>query len=138
MVLRRKVQVWIYRQQPSFDILLLKRSKTDKGEWHPVTGNVNNHEQLRAAAVREAWEEVTLDIEPEPLGVTFTYDGKKKGERFHETCFAAATSDMDIELSEEHTAHEWVSPDEAAKRLSWPEQKKALEALVARYGPGSV
>lgn len=134
MPLRRKVMVWIYRQSPSFQVLLLKRAKTDKGEWHPVTGNVEPHEQVRAAAVREAWEEVSLEVEPEPLGVTFTYDDPKRG-RMHETAFAAALppDDEKVELSEEHTAFEWVSPDEAGKRLSWPEQRKALDALVARY-----
>lgn len=136
MPLRRKVQVFVYRQAPMLQVLLLKRAKTDKGEWHPVTGNVEPHEQIRAAAMRECWEEVTCEVEPEPLGVTFTYEvkeGRNKG-RFHETAFAARVpADEVVELSEEHTGFEWVSPDEAMKRLSWSEQKKALEALVARY-----
>lgn len=135
MALSRKVQVWIYRQSPAFEVLLLKRANTEKGEWHPITGNVNRHEQVRAAAVREAWEEVTIDIEPEPLGMTFTYDGKRKGDRFHETVFAASTTDMDVELSDEHTEHEWLAPDAAMERLTWDDQKKALESVVARYGP---
>jgi dATP pyrophosphohydrolase len=138
MVLRRKVQVFVYRQKPSFEVLLLKRAKTDKGEWHPITGNVEAHEQTRAAAVREAWEEVTLDVEPEPLGVTFTYEtkGGRRAGRYHETAYAsAAPADDSIELSEEHTAYEWVSVEEAEKRLTWPEQKRALAALVARYIP---
>lgn len=134
MPLRRKIQLWIYRKSPAFEVLLLKRTKTDKGEWHPVTGNVDAHEQVRNAAMREAWEEVTLEVEPEPTGMTFTYAGKRAGERFHETVFAASTEDFEIELSDEHSAHEWVSPDEAMKRLSWPDQKKALEQIVARYG----
>ena len=136
MPLRRKVQVWVYRKSPAFEVLMLKRAKTDKGEWHPITGNVDAHEQVRAAAVREAWEEVTIEVEPEPLGLTFTYDGKKKGERFHETVFAASTTDFEVELSEEHVEHQWLSPKEALERLSWPEQKKALETLVERYGGG--
>lgn len=138
MVLRRKVQVFVYRQQPDLQVLLLKRVKTDKGEWHPITGNVEAHEQIRAAAIRETWEEATFEVEPEPLGVTFTYElkeGRNKG-RYHETAFAARVGpeDGEYELSEEHSAAEWVSPEEAMKRLAWPEQKKALEALVARYG----
>ena len=138
MPLRRKVQVFVYRQTPSFQVLLLKRTKTDKGEWHPITGNVEAHEQVRAAAVRETWEEATFEVEPEPLGVTFTYEvkeGRNKG-RYHETAFAARVGpeDGEYELSEEHSAAEWMAPEEAMQRLSWPEQKKALEALVARYG----
>lgn len=136
MPLRRKVQVFVYRRNPGLEVLLLKRVKADKGEWHPITGNVEAHEQVRAAAQREAWEEVTCEVEPEPLGVTFTYEvkeGRNKG-RFHETAFSAVVpADEVIELSEEHTAFEWVSPEEAMKRLAWPEQKKALEALVARH-----
>lgn len=136
MVLRRKVQVFLYRQKPQPQVLLLKRVKEDKGAWHPVTGNVEAHEPLRAAAMREAWEETGFEVEPEPLGVTFTYEvkeGRRPG-RYHETAFAAkAPADEEVELSEEHTAAEWVSVDEAITRLQWPEQKRALEALVARY-----
>jgi ADP-ribose pyrophosphatase YjhB (NUDIX family) len=114
-------------------VLLLKRVKTDKGEWHPVTGNVEPHEQVRNAAMREALEETGCMVEPEPLGVTFTFE--HKGKRFHETAYAARVApDDEVELSEEHTEHAWVAPDEAAKRLSWPEQRKALDALVQRYG----
>ncbi|HEX2022722.1 MAG TPA: NUDIX domain-containing protein [Candidatus Thermoplasmatota archaeon] len=132
--MRRKVMVWIYRKSPRFEVLLLKRTKTDKGEWHPITGNVEPHEQVRAAAQRETMEEVALDVLPEPLGVTFTYADPKRG-RMHETAFAAAVpaDDDAIELSDEHSAHEWVTPAEAEKRLSWPEQKKALAALAARF-----
>lgn len=136
-MLRRKVQVFVYRQRPSFEVLLLKRAKTDKGDWHPVTGNVEPHEQLRAAAQREALEELSLELEPEPLGVTFTYEvkeGRRPG-RYHETAFAAALgADAEIELSEEHTEFAWLAPSVARTRLAWPDQQRALDALVARYG----
>lgn len=131
-MLRRKVQVFLYRRSPALEVLLLKRVKADKGDWHPVTGNVEPHEQIRAAAVRETREELSLDVEPEPLGVTFTYE--HDGRRFHETAYAAAAEKgAEVELSEEHTEHAWLSPDEAMGRLAWPEQKRALAALVARY-----
>lgn len=137
MALRRKVQVFLYRHEPALQVLLLKRVKVDKGEWHPVTGNVEPHEQIRAAAMREVLEETALDVEPEPLGHTFTYDvpsGKRKG-RYHETTFAARVAeDETVELSEEHTAFEWVAPEAARERLSFAEQKKALDLVVERYG----
>lgn len=135
-MLKRKVQVWIYRNAPTLQVLLLKRAKPDKGEWHPVTGNVERHENVRLAAVRECQEEIACDVEPEPLGVTFTYEGSGRAKgRFHETVYAARVAKDDVvELSEEHTAHEWLTPAEAAARLRWPDQKKALDALVARYG----
>lgn len=136
-MLRRKVQVFLYRHAPTLEVLLLKRTRASKDgvaeDWAPVTGNVERHEQIRAAAIRECIEEVACDVDPEPLGLTFTYE--KKGQRFHETVFAARVApDEAIELSEEHTAHEWLAPEEAAKRLHWPDQRKALDALVARYG----
>lgn len=133
MALRRKVMVFVYRNEPTLQVLLLKRVKTDKGDWHPVTGNVEPHEQVRNAAMREAMEETGLDVEPEPLGLTFTYE--HKGKRFHETAYAArAAPDDEVELSEEHTAHEWLAPPEARGKLHWPEQQKALDLLVERYG----
>lgn len=137
MVLRRKVMVWLYRQNPDLEVLLLKRTKKDKGEWHPVTGNVERHEEVRQAAVRETWEEATYEVEPQPLGVTFTYEikeGRRAG-RYHETAFAARVAlDDEFELSDEHEAAEWVKPDAAKERLSFDDQKRALDALVARYG----
>ena len=133
MPLRRKVMVFLYRTQPALQVLLLKRTKTDKGDWHPVTGNVEPHEQVRSAAVREALEETSCGVEPEPLGLTFTYE--HKGSRYHETAFAARVApDDEVELSEEHSEHQWLAPEEARGRLSWPEQQKALDLLAQRYG----
>lgn len=136
-MLRRKVQVFVYRQNPGLEVLLLQRARPSREgaaeDWAPVTGNVDAHEQIRAAAVRECMEEISCDVAPEPLGLTFTYE--KKGKRFHETIFAASVAkDEVVDLSEEHTAHEWLAPDKAAAKLHWPEQKKALDALVKRYG----
>lgn len=133
MALRRKVMVLLYRTEPSLQVLLLKRVKADKGDWHPVTGNVEPHEQIRAAAIREAAEETSCAVEPEPLGLTFTYE--HKGRRFHETAFAARVApDDEVELGEEHTEHAWLPPEEARAKLSWPEQQKALDLLAQRYG----
>jgi len=136
-VLRRKVQVFVYRHNPGLEVLILRRARASKegvGEdWQPVTGNVERHEQIRAAAIRECAEEIACDVDPEPLGLTFTYE--KKGQRFHETIYAARVPrDEVVETGEEHTAHEWQAPDKAAAKLHWPEQKKALDALVKRYG----
>ena len=135
-MLRRKVQVFVYRHAPALEVLVLKRTRASKEgvaeDWAPVTGNVDAHEQIRNAAVRECAEELGVEVDPEPLGLTFTYE--KKGKRFHETIFAASVpKDATVELSEEHSAHEWLAADKAAARLHWPEQKKALEALVKRY-----
>jgi 8-oxo-dGTP diphosphatase len=138
LVLRRKVQVFLYRRTPSgIEVLLLKRAKTDKGDWHPVTGNVEPHEKILTAAIREVEEETGLSMAIAPLGVTFTYEqktGPRKG-RYHETAYAARVeAGKDVELSDEHTSSEWVSPDTARERLSWPDQLRALDALVAAYG----
>lgn len=135
-MLRRKVQVFVYRRNPGLEVLLLRRARSSREEgaedWAPVTGNVDAHEQIRAAAIRECEEEIGCEVAPEPLGLTFTYE--KKGKRFHETIFAASVAkDERVELSDEHTAHEWLAPDKAAQKLHWPEQKKALDALVKRY-----
>lgn len=138
-MLRKKVLVFVVRTRPATQVLLLKRVKADKGDWHPVTGNVEAHEPIGAAAAREVEEETGLTMRPEPLGLTYTYevkDGRNKG-RYHETCFWAkipAAADSEVTLSEEHTEHAWLSLDAAEEKLSFPDQKRALAALVARVG----
>lgn len=136
MPLRRKVMVFVYRTEPKLEVLLLKRVKADKGDWHPVTGNVEPHEQIPNAAAREVDEETGLAVSLEPLGVTSTYEikeGRRPG-RYHETAFAAKVLKAEpVKLSEEHTGSEWLSPADAGARLSWPEQKRALDALVKRH-----
>src|SRR5207248_44097 len=89
MALRRKVMVFLYRRNPGLEVLLLKRTKTGKGDWHPVTGNVEAHEAIPAAASREVLEETGLGVVPEPLGFTHTYE--LDGNRYHETAFASST-----------------------------------------------
>jgi 8-oxo-dGTP pyrophosphatase MutT (NUDIX family) len=133
MALRRKVMVFLYRKTPGLEVLLLKRVKKEKGEWHPVTGNVEPHEPIPMAAVRETSEETGLDTaRPEPLGVMFTYESGR--DRYHETAFAiSVTPEAKVELSEEHTESAWLAPQAALERLHWPDQKRALEALVKRY-----
>lgn len=133
MALRRKVMVFVYRTTPKFQVLLLKRVKADKGEWHPVTGNIEAHEQVNAAAAREVEEETGIEGVLQPLGITFTFDDKARGARYHETAFSLKASEKDeVELSDEHSAHEWLDPAAAMAKLAWGDQKKALEALVKK------
>ena len=129
MALRRKVMVFLYRRNPGLEVLLLKRTKTGKGDWHPVTGNVEAHEAIPAAASREVLEETGLGVVPEPLGFTHTYE--LDGNRYHETAFASSTGkDAKVELSDEHSESAWLAPNDAMTRLHWDTQKKALEALI--------
>lgn len=133
MALRRKVMVFVYRTTPKFEVLLLKRVKADKGDWHPVTGNVEAHEPIHTAAAREVEEETGLEGTLQPLGITFTFEDKKRNARYHETAFSLKIGEKgEVELSEEHTAHEWLAPEAAMTKLSWPDQKKALEALIQK------
>lgn len=121
--------VFLYRRTPALEVLLLKRKKTGKGDWHPVTGNVEAHEAIPLAAARETLEETGIGIVPEPLGITHTYE--LDGDRYHETAFASSTTKgASVKLSDEHSESAWLSPQEALKRLHWETQKKALETLV--------
>ena len=137
MVQRVNVQAFVFCKEPSFKVLILKRTPERSGYWQPVCGGVENGEKLIEAVLREVLEETgikniksIIDLE-----YTFTYRETKKGilMDMQDYCFAVEIENESIvKLSDEHEKFRWCSYIEAKKYLKWEHNLIALEKLMKK------
>lgn len=120
---------------PDGNILILRRSET-----HPYVplkpdlpgGEVEEHESLREAVLREVREETGLVMPTENCHLIFTttdweYDGNRV-----RVMYKACVMDVrpEVRLSWEHDQYNWVSVDEAVTILTHPEYGKGLAYAI--------
>lgn len=139
MIKRTNVQAFIFFMDPSFKVLILKRTPERSGYWQPVCGSVENGEELKGAVIREIFEETGItDIKSIiDLNYTFTYSETKNCELMdmQDFCFAVEISSIsDIELSDEHEEYKWCSYSEVKEYLKWKHNLIALEKLITLMG----
>ena len=113
--------------------LLLQRSPTRDyaaGQWEWVTGRLEQGEGFVQAVRREAREELGLDVRIEfVLGTAHFYRGDILPENemvgLHFGC--SIPDPTGLQLSDEHSAHRWVTAEEAQTLFS-PGHQSALMA----------
>ena len=129
----REVAVVIWRAER---VLVLHRQEEDY--WHVVAGVVEHGEDFASAAKRELREETGLDAEVRDVGMPQSY--RIPPELRHEyepQVDSVAVRSFDVRvpaawepvLNEEHDEYLWLSRDEAAQLLFWPEPAQLLRAL---------
>jgi 8-oxo-dGTP pyrophosphatase MutT (NUDIX family) len=106
MINRTNVQVFVFCKNPTFSVLVLKRTPERSGYWQPVCGGVENGEDMIEAALREVSEETGIEkVEfVIDLEYTFTYKETKNGilMDMQDFCFAVEIENtFDIQLSDE-------------------------------------
>ena len=105
-------------------------------EWRLPKGKFEEGESAARAAEREVCEEAGLDLQAgEYLGVTrYRYaDPKAPGEIVKLVFIFAMTADEGVEVTlEERNFDEyaWLSPRDAAERLSWPAEGEMVTRAV--------
>ena len=128
---KSKVQVWIHSPRK---VLILKTNEKRGYFWQPVTGGVEEGEDLAAAALREASEETGARFGQPivPLGYRFTFE--RKGRPIEETVFALGTDqEFDVRLDPaEHIEARWVSPEEALELVKFESNREGLRRLIAK------
>jgi dihydroneopterin triphosphate diphosphatase len=135
MINRTNVQVFVFFKNPTFSVLVLKRTPERSGYWQPVCGGVENGEDMIEAALREVSEETGIEkVEfVIDLEYTFTYKETKNGilMDMQDFCFAVEIENtFDIQLSDEHEEFRWCSYREAKTYLKWEYSLIALDKLM--------
>jgi len=124
---------------PPLELLIFRRVPARGRVWGPVQGKVDPGDRdFRTALCREVEEETGFVPRPDQLidldwHVPFRADN---GETWRLHAFAVEVSrSFRPRLSEEHEAAEWVSAEEAVRRLYYEDNRAAVERLRERL-PG--
>ncbi|HEX4560568.1 MAG TPA: NUDIX domain-containing protein [Gemmatimonadales bacterium] len=125
----------------ALQVLALRRApgRTRAGAWEIVHGTIEPGETPVQASRRELKEETGLT----PASVY----NLSRTEAFyqHDTDVLAVIpafavfvpADARVTISDEHDAHEWLTPADAKKRLAWPRERRALDDVLSMVGGGS-
>ena len=135
------VSVTAVRRGPAGpEVLLLRRIPERGGFWQPVTGRRSPGEPAEVAARRELEEETGARLPVRSLVYrhAFAFGDAEPPVLTEEESFAADwPGDLEVRPGPEHDAVEWVSVDEALRRLPFPGLKRAVRRAVSRSDAGA-
>ena len=111
----------------SLEILLITSRK--KKRWIVPKGVLEPHLSAADSAAKEALEEAGIRgrIHPEPLG---SYDYEKWGGTCSVQVFVMEVTTILDAWPEDHRERQWLSPEEAARRVEEPELERMLAATA--------
>jgi dihydroneopterin triphosphate diphosphatase len=132
-VARECVEGYLFASPP-LELLLFRRTPARRRIWVPISGKVEPSDPDWPSALRRELEEETglrtaRRLFPLDWHVKFRADN---GEiwRLHAYGVEVERTLRPV-LSAEHEAFEWVSPEEAHRRLHYEDNRKAVERLAA-------
>lgn len=117
-----------------YKFLLLKRSETTKvypGIWQMVTGKIEEGESTSDAVKRELFEETGIKAEKLyviPKINTFYFAASDR--IMLSPVFLVMVKNTDVIISDEHCEYKWVSYEEAAGLIYWPNQVESLSIIM--------
>lgn len=128
------VDVFVCRHsRDGLSVLVLRRATGTRctGAWEVVHGRVEPDERPEDAAVREVHEETGFAVE-RLYNVTCQpfYLHRLSTVQMAVVFVAFVAVGPDARLGPEHDSAEWLTPDEAMGRLSWPRSISALRDVV--------
>jgi len=137
----RFVDVYVLRDAPADPVILVLRRAhggRSPGTWEAVHGAIETGETAVQAALRELREETGLA--PERLynasRVEAFYRHAQDEVALIPVFVALVARDAAVRVSAEHDAFEWLAPDAALARVTWPRMRRALQDTVALFGKG--
>jgi dATP pyrophosphohydrolase len=127
------VDVFVFRRTTAtLRVLVLRRGAGTRctGAWEVVHGRVEPDERPEDAAIREVREETGYIVDRLYNLICQPFYLHKLSTVQLAVVFVAFVGSGDVQLGPEHDRSEWVTPDEAAARLSWPRSVSALRDAV--------
>lgn len=110
-------------------VLMLLRRQNDvhkPGTWDIPGGRLQSGENPYHGVARETVEETHVPITVEQI-LDVQHFTRDDGQVITMMIFLCRAATDGVQLSEEHTAYEWVEPPEAVRRAPW------LASVVSRY-----
>ncbi|HEU4763216.1 MAG TPA: NUDIX pyrophosphatase [Gemmatimonadales bacterium] len=122
------------------EVLVLRRGPGGRcpGSWESVHGHIEPGERPADTALRELREEAGLV--PDRLynlsRVEAFYQHQADEVALIPVFVALVGSGAQARLSAEHDAFEWLPPEGAAQRVTWPRERRAIADAIALLGAG--
>lgn len=130
---------WLFREPSPGDleVLLIRRAQGQlyPGLWQCVTGKLEAGERIVDAALREVAEETGLghaDLEAF-MGTDLVnwFQAADLDAILCEAVFAARVRpDVEVVISDEHDAFQWLDPASAKALVTWPAYERAIDMVV--------
>lgn len=125
----------------TLEVLCLRRSSKGRspGSWEGVHAHVDPGETPLQTALRELTEETGLQAEKfYNLSRVESFYRHSVNEVALVPVFAALVPrNNDVVLSEEHDRYEWLRPEAARMRVSWPRIRREISQAVRLIGLGN-
>lgn len=139
--MKERTLLFLHKPKEKQILLAMKKRGFGEGKWNGVGGKIEDGETVETAAVREAKEEIGVDINPADLHrvaiIDFTFDGKPD---FNQRVHAFFTERWVGEPREsEEMRPEWYSTDALPYDSMWVDDQHWLprvlegEVLTARF-----
>jgi dATP pyrophosphohydrolase len=124
----------------ALEVLALRRGSAGRcpGSWETVHGTIEPGETPVQASLRELREETGLTPDRlYNLSRTEAFYQHRTDEVALIPVFVAFVAPAaTARLSTEHDRSEWLTPAAAAKRFSWPRERRALDDILSIVGGG--
>ena len=134
------VDVYVIRPMPDgWRVLVLQRGAETRcpGSWEAVHGRLENGERPEHAAVREVLEETGLRVARLYNIAVVPFYIASLSIVSAAVAFAAFVDEPAmVVVADEHTAFEWLSPEDAERRFNWPRSRMILREIIALLGTG--
>lgn len=133
------VDVFVFRHVgDGLRVLALRRAVGTRctGAWEIVHGRMEPDERPEDTALREVREETGLSVERLYTLTCQPFYLHRISTVQMAVVFVAFVLSDDITLGFEHDEFEWLTPDEAMVRLSWPRSISALRDAVQVFHAG--